>query len=51
MRKHLVYVLLISPLIPLAVLCWVFEKINKSKSLDRWESAARRAAYGPGKFK
>lgn len=36
------YSLLISPLIPVAILCWMFEKINSSSTLCAWESWARK---------
>ncbi|CAD5239110.1 hypothetical protein HIIECEMK_00025 [Klebsiella phage vB_KqP-Goliath] len=37
----LFYTTLISPLIPIACLCWLFEKLNSSKTLCAWESWAR----------
>ena len=38
----IVYTTLISPLIPIAFLCWVFEKADNSKALAAWESWARK---------
>lgn len=37
----LFYFTLISPLVPIAFLCWLFEKLNDSKTLCAWESWAR----------
>lgn len=37
----LFYFTLISPLIPIACLCWLFEKLYDSKTLCAWESWAR----------
>lgn len=36
------YLLLVAPLIPVAILCWVFEKVENSKALAAWESWARK---------
>ena len=36
------YFLLVAPLIPVAILCWMFEKINSSSTLSAWESWARK---------
>ena len=37
----LFYSTLISPLIPIACLCWLFAKLDGSKTLCAWESLAR----------
>lgn len=37
----LFYFTLVSPLIPIACLFWLFEKLNASKTLCAWESWAR----------
>lgn len=45
MRKFLsitFYLVLVSPIIPIAFLCWLFEKLENSKVLDAWESWARK---------
>lgn len=45
MRKQLAkvfYFTLVAPLVPVAFLCWVFEKLNDSKALCAWESWARK---------
>lgn len=36
------YFLLVAPLVPIAVLCWMFEKVENSKALITWESWARK---------
>lgn len=36
------YFLLVAPLVPVALLCWVFEKVENSKALTAWESWARK---------
>lgn len=36
------YFLLVAPLVPVAILCWVFEKVENSKALSAWESWARK---------
>lgn len=36
------YLLLVAPLVPLAILCWMFEKISSSSTLSAWESWARK---------
>lgn len=36
------YFLLVAPLIPVAILCWMFEKINSSSTLCAWESWASK---------
>ena len=36
------YFLLVSPLVPVAILCWVFEKVENSKALTALESWARK---------
>lgn len=36
------YFLLVAPLVPVAILCWVFEKVENSKVLSAWESWARK---------
>lgn len=44
MRKlsaKLFYFTLVSPIIPIAILCWLFEKLENSKALSAWESWAR----------
>lgn len=38
------YFLLVAPLVPVAFLCWVFEKIENSKALIAWESWAHKLA-------
>lgn len=40
MRIKIIYLVLMAPLLPVAALCWAFEKVNKSKFLSKWESAA-----------
>ena len=40
----LFYFTLISPLIPIAFLCWMFEKLENSKVLNVWELRARKLA-------
>ncbi|UVX31213.1 hypothetical protein A1j_00017 [Klebsiella phage VLCpiA1j] len=37
----LFYFILVSPIIPVALLCWLFEKLENSKALSAWESWAR----------
>lgn len=34
------YFLLVAPLVLVAILCWVFEKVESSKALTAWESWA-----------
>jgi hypothetical protein len=44
MRKlsaRVFYFILVSPIIPVALLCWLFEKLENSKALSAWESWAR----------
>lgn len=44
MRKlsaKLFYFTLVSPIIPIALLCWLFEKLENSEALSAWESWAR----------
>lgn len=44
MRKlsaKLFYFTLVSPIIPIAILCWLFDKLENSKALSAWESWAR----------
>lgn len=36
------YFLLVAPLVPVAILCWVFEMVENSKALTAWESWARK---------
>lgn len=36
------YFLLVAPLVPVAVLCWAFEKVGNSQALLAWESWARK---------
>ncbi len=36
------YFLLVAPLVPIAFLCWVFDKVENSKALIAWESWARK---------
>lgn len=36
------YLLLVSPIIPLAFLCWLGEKLEGSRMLTQWEAGARR---------
>lgn len=38
------YFILIAPLIPVAILCWMFEKIKSSSTLCAWEFWARKLA-------
>lgn len=45
MRKkaaQAMYLLLVSPIIPIALLCWLGEKLEGSRLLTQWEAAARR---------
>ena len=47
MRKklsHAVYLILVSPLIPVMLLLWALEHVGNSKFLSRWESGARKLA-------
>lgn len=37
-----VYFLLVAPLVPVAILCWLFEKVENSAALIAWESWARK---------
>lgn len=37
----LFYFILVSPIIPIALLCWLFEKLENSAALITWESWAR----------
>lgn len=39
-----VYLLLVSPIIPIALLCWLGEKLEGSRLLMQWEAGARRLA-------
>ena len=36
------YFMLVVPLVPVAILCWVFGKLENSKALTAWESWARK---------
>lgn len=36
------YLLLVAPLVPLAILYWLLEKLGDSKTLIAWESWARK---------
>lgn len=36
------YFALVSPIIPIAILCWLSEKLENSKALTAWESWARK---------
>lgn len=36
------YFLLVAPIVPVAILCWVFEKAENSRALIAWESWARK---------
>lgn len=36
------YFLLVAPLVPVAILCWAFEKVENSQALTAWESWARK---------
>ena len=36
------YFMLVAPLVPAAILCWLFEKVENSKALAAWESWARK---------
>lgn len=36
------YFLLVAPIVPVAILCCVFEKVANSKALLAWESWARK---------
>ena len=38
------YLLLVSPLIPIAILYWVLERLSNSKTLTAWESWASKLA-------
>lgn len=42
MLAKVVYFLLVAPLVPIAILCWAFEKVENSKALIAWESWARK---------
>lgn len=45
MRKvsaRVLYFALVSPIVPIAILCWVFERLENSKTLAAWESWARK---------
>ena len=47
MRKPLsiaLYLVLVSPIIPIALLCWLFEKLENSNVLNSWELRARKLA-------
>lgn len=47
MRKklsYLVYLMLVSPLIPVMLLIWALEYVENSKFLAQWESGARKLA-------
>ena len=47
MRKklsHAVYLILVSPLIPVMLTLWALEYVENSKFLARWESNARKLA-------
>lgn len=39
-----IYFTLVAPLIPIACLCWLFEKLNDNKALVAWESWAHKLA-------
>lgn len=36
------YFMLVAPLVPVVILCWVFENVENSKALTAWESWARK---------
>lgn len=47
MRKklsHGLYLILVSPLIPVMLILWALEHVENSKFLLRWESAAHKLA-------
>lgn len=47
MRKFFsiaLYLILVSPIIPIAFLCWLAEKLEDSRVLGAWESKARKFA-------
>ena len=37
-----IYLLLVSHIIPIALLCWLGEKLEGSRLLMQWEAGARR---------
>lgn len=37
-----IYLLLVSPIIPIALLCWLGERLEGSRLLIQWEAGARR---------
>ena len=39
-----IYLVLVSPLLPIVFLCWLFEKLDSSRALGAWESWARKLA-------